>query len=455
MNSKVRTSKFNICLPVEDQSGHWVIFNGGNGAYALVNDNLGQLLDAADKNDRILPPMDEKTYHFLMRRGFLDYENQETERVTGLCERIHACNCQNIIMSIVPSLACNFECEYCFERAIRKEHPERLKAHMSREMVDAIFMQMERFLTEGKSIKNFVFFGGEPFLPRNKEIVSYACDKCGKLRVPMSVITNGYYLDEYLDIISKYDFTAVKITIDGPKEVHDARRKSPGRAGSFDRIVENALKTLETGKTVTFRTNVNQENSHVIPQMAAEYERLGLTKYPNFAYYFCATMDSFEREDNVFSNVSVMEAIGNCCSNYGYNSAYARIYRRLKPLMTEGKSMELKSEFCVAHSGKYTVDPFGNVYTCWDLMHKEEAIVAKVDVEKGEFIYNENFSTWNQRTVDKVKKCKDCKYMMFCGGGCAAQAIESKKDIYETYCDSFPEIFNQVAVQIARECLDK
>ena len=120
MNSKVRTSKFNICLPVEDQSGHWVIFNGGNGAYALVNDNLGQLLDAADKNDRILPPMDEKTYHFLMRRGFLDYENQETERVTGLCERIHACNCQSIIMSIVPSLACNFECEYCFERAIRK-----------------------------------------------------------------------------------------------------------------------------------------------------------------------------------------------------------------------------------------------------------------------------------------------------------------------------------------------
>jgi len=451
MSGKVKTSKYNICLPVGDEARHWLIFNGGKGSFCLANEELGILLDRADKNDRILPPVDERTYNFLMSKGFLDYDNQEDAQIADICSKQHCLNCDHIIMSIVPSFNCNFKCDYCFEKAIWKEQQEKLKTVMSREMLDAVFAQTEAFRAEGKRIAYFVFFGGEPFLPANKDIVSYACEKCDKTGIPMSVITNGYYLDEYLDLIAKYNFAAVKITIDGPKEVHDARRAPAGTVGSFDRIVKNTLAALKTGKTITFRTNVNQENSWVIPCMKEEYERLGLMKYPNFSYYFGATMGSFEREENIFSNVQVMEQIGNECNNYKYNSAYTRVYRRLLPFMKGEKYMELKPEFCVAHSGKYTVDPFGNVYTCWNSMHNPNAVVASVDTEKGRFVYNENFVRWNNRTVDKIEKCRNCKYMMFCGGGCAAQSMESKGDMREAYCDYFPEVFNQVAVQIAKE----
>lgn len=455
MSKKVKASKYNICLPVGDKDSHWLIFNGGKGSFCLANEGLGKMLDWANSHERELPPMDEGTYNFLMSRGLLDYEDQEDFIITDICKQEHCRNCEHIIMSIVPSYQCNFSCPYCFEKVIRETQHERLKAVMTCEMVDAIFAQMDAFYKEGKKTEHFLFFGGEPFLPGNKEVVAHTCAKCDERNIPMSVITNGYYLNEYIDLIEKYNFSAVKITIDGPKEVHDARRSPATTLESFDRIIENTLMVLETGKTVTYRTNVNQDNHWVITKMKEEYEALGLTRYPNFSYYFCATMRSFEQEGNIYSNVDIMDKIGNVCKNYKYNSAYARIYRRLLPFMKGEGYMELKPEFCVAHSGKYTVDPFGNVFTCWDLMHKPEAIVAKVDLPSKKFIYNDNFSTWNCRTVDTIPQCKDCKYMLFCGGGCAAQALETYGDMQKAYCDTFPEIFNQVALQIAREYLIK
>ena len=449
-----KTSKYNICLPIAEKDGKWLIFNGVNGAVNLVNGQLGQLLDSADRNGRILPPMDEKTFNFLMFHGYLDPRMQpEDIKLDQICNSLHQNSCKHVVMSIAPTLFCNFNCDYCFEKSLREKESRRLGTVMSKQMVDAVFSQMDAFRAEGKYIDQFIFFGGEPFLPGTKDIVKYTCQKCQDAGIPMQVITNGYYLDEFLDIIAQYHFTAVKITIDGPREIHDARRSPPGEKRSFDRIVANTLAALKTGKLVTFRTNINRENMDVINRMKEEYEKLGLTAFPNFQYYFCATMDSFERAENSVSNVDVMKKIGSACADFAYNSAYARMHRRLVAYM-EGKRFEnLRCAFCVAHSGKYTVDPFGNVYTCWDLMHHPDAIVAKLDVDQGRFVYNENHEKWTQRTVNRLEKCRECKYAMFCGGGCAAQSLESQGCMDAAFCDSFPEIFNQVAVQIARERL--
>lgn len=449
-----KTSKYNICLPIEDPEGKWLIFNGVNAAVNLVNGKLGQLLDRVDKNGRILPPMDEKTFEFLMKNGYLETPTQTDElKLNQVCQMIRGNTCKHVVMSIVPTFACNFNCDYCFEKSLRQTQPQRLSAVMTKEMVDAVFAQTEAFRAEGKTIDQFIFFGGEPFLPGTREIVGYTCQKCEDAGIPMQVITNGYYLDQFLDLIERYRFTAVKITIDGPREIHDARRSPPGEKHSFDRIIRNAVDVLKTGKLVTFRTNVNRENMDVIDRMTKEYQDLGLTAYPNFQYYFCATMDSFERAENTVSNVDVMEKIGLQCGKFPYNSAYARMHRRLVGYMEGKRYQNLRSEFCVAHSGKYTVDPFGNVYTCWDMMHNPKAVVAKLDVEQGRFVYNENYEIWMQRTVNRLEKCRECKYALFCGGGCAAQSLESMGSMDEAFCDSFPEIFNQVAVQIAKERL--
>ena len=71
-----------------------------------------------------------------------------------------------------------------------------------------------------------------------------------------------------------------------------------------------------------------------------------------------------------------------------------------------------------------------------------------MNVETCEFEFNDNLENWKGRTVDKLDECKKCKYMMFCGGGCAAQSKVLYNDINRAYCDDFVDIFKQVAVDV-------
>jgi uncharacterized protein len=101
----------------------------------------------------------------------------------------------------------------------------------------------------------------------------------------------------------------------------------------------------------------------------------------------------------------------------------------------------------------YTIDPFGDIYPCWDVLSEEECRIGKVDTEKGRFVLNEHEAEWKGRRVDRIEDCKKCRHMLFCGGGCSAQAKVINSDINKVFCDDFETIFNEVAVRVCEEHL--
>ena len=446
-----KLSKYNICLPLEDNAGYWLLLNGCSGRSAIVDGQTAQTVIAAEKNMQTLQTLPNETMDQLRELGCLiPVSAREEDTVDMLCNRIHGDSCNKLNISFIPGYACNFSCPYCFEKSIQTEAPQWYGAQMSESLADAIFASLDKLLAQGKQINNFTLFGGEPLLPQNKQIIHYILERCKAYGSPILVVTNGYYLDTYLELLEQYPIDTLKITIDGTEQIHDSRR-APKSGKSFRRILSNVRAALEKGIAVSLRTNINRENFDCISSLRAYYQEQGLTDYPHFSYYFKATMSCFEPEGNAVSDVQIMESIGSSACNYCLNSAFNRLYIPLRKMLNKTASACFKAEYCGAHSGNMVFDPFGRIYSCWDVLTDPRSVIGTVDTEANEFVWNENCKVWQSRTVNRISGCAGCKYKLLCGGGCAAQAMVTQDRMDVSFCEDFIERFHRIAAEIALE----
>ena len=443
-----RFSRYNICLPLENSEHDYILMNGRNGAYNVVDEHVGSIIAKdAPCFEELLP---RRTVEALRTRGYIiDKDFDEQKVITDLCLRIGKDARDRLSVTFIPGYGCNFSCPYCFQIALRdyKKGAE----IMRRETVDTVIKCLERMMYKGKRVLEFTFFGGEPFLPAHKDIVEYTLSCIKKFDRPVNVVTNGYYLDKFLPLFKNIK-AIFKITLDGTKEVHDARR-SPPDGNSFDRITSNAMLALRQGYTVSFRTNVNRENIDECNKLRRYYEDAGFLEYSSFSYYFKATIPVFERKDIIVSDAELMDYIGNQTENYPQNSAYNRLYKSLARMLGENSKISFKSSYCAAHDGSLVFTPDNCIYSCWEFMQEDISVIGKVDTESGDLKFNEKYQTWIGRTVDSIPYCDECKYKLFCGGGCAAVAYIANGDINRSLCDDFPKRFNSVLVNTAKEFL--
>jgi uncharacterized protein len=326
-------------------------------------------------------------------------------------------------------------------------------------LVDAVYQQMRSFRDEGKKLEGVTLFGGEPLLKGNRDIINCICEKSKSLDLPIYCISNGYYLDDYLDIIKEFEFRTIQVTIDGLGIEHDRRRYLSNGEGTFQKIIENVDIALASGVSITLRTNVNRKNIKSISSLIDLYKTKGWTSRENFSFYFKSTTRCYERDEDALSDVEIMEIINSDypedTERLNLNSIYGGIAQKIE-YMLENKSLApMKAGYCGANLGMYTVDPFGDIYPCWDVLTQQGASIGHVDQQLGKFMFNETHDIWKLRTVDTIIDCKDCKYLLFCGGGCAAQAKVMNNDMNSVFCDGFQRIFDEVVTKVCEKHLAK
>ena len=293
-----KISQYAICLPLEDAK-QYAYINGCYGDFQIVPQNIGEIICkgavAKGETGEYL-----RSIHYLIPQ-----ETDEEALIAQTLEKVRGETGKYFSFSFVPSYRCNFHCPYCFEKDISAICPEWMKTTLSKEAVDRIFAFADQLLQKGNRFHNIRLFGGEPLLPGHREIVEYIGGKSLVYHTPVETITNGYYIDEYADLIRKYPFESFKITLDGTRDIHDQRR-APAGAGSFDRIIANVRILLDMGKKVTLRTNVNRENMGDILKLQQTYGELGFSQRENFKYYFKSTISCFEKPEKSVSDAEIM-----------------------------------------------------------------------------------------------------------------------------------------------------
>lgn len=157
---------------------------------------------------------------------------------------------------------CNLDCHYCFYLEKEKLYKPGESWKMSDEVLEKYIR--EYIQTQNAPEIDFAWQGGEPtllgvnFFRRVVDLQRrYAAGKT----IRNALQTNGTLLDDaWCDFLKQHDFL-VGISIDGPRDLHDAYRVDKNQQPTFDAVFRG-LKLLQTHK-VEFNTLtvVNRKNS--------------------------------------------------------------------------------------------------------------------------------------------------------------------------------------------------
>lgn len=174
----------------------------------------------------------------------LDFMNEITRKV--------------IVLTIYPTMDCNFRCPYCYQN-----HDNKV---MSSEIKDGIVKFVRKNISKFTGVV-VGWFGGEPLkeLESIKEISRQLINICHKRNRTYyaSITTNGYYLNLETFNMLFYECNIKKfaITIDGLADIHDKQRYTKDGYGSFDTIINNLLEIKKISKNVNFEINIRSNVS--------------------------------------------------------------------------------------------------------------------------------------------------------------------------------------------------
>jgi len=166
------------------------------------------------------------------------------------------------VMAKPTGATCNLDCAYCYYLSKAGLLNDRPDSRISDEVLETFIRQY----IEGQNFKEIIFSwqGGEPtllgldFFRKVVELEKKYCPP--HKRVENDLQTNATLLDdEWCAFLAENNFL-VGLSIDGPRELHDAYRKDGSGSGTFDRVMKAARTLKKHGTRFATLSCVNRES---------------------------------------------------------------------------------------------------------------------------------------------------------------------------------------------------
>ncbi len=361
------------------------------------------------------PPLPDKDLEGLLCEKHVLVEPGQEEGIllTHQCRR-HAGIFEPSILglTICPTLRCNFRCSYCFETSQADGKT------MSRETRERLVEWIRQ--RKNASALSVTWYGGEPLLAfdvirdltESFTSLDAAYDNAG-------LITNGYLLNK--DVFTKLNdlkITSIQLTLDGPRQMHDARRVLAGGGPTFDRIMANLNELMHSdyAGSCKIRVNVDRRNLDLYLQLRTEllerFKGANLFVYPGL-------VDSAEWH---------AYGLGPCLNMNEWAEFNLEMYRRHRIIPPGGlHPAGPMNGLCIAamHNG-FVVGPEGELYKCWDDVGKTEMIAGNVRQDNPAAVsvlqarYVLGMDAYNDT------QCRTCDYLPICGGGCVSKRMRTR-----------------------------
>ena len=426
-----------------------LLMDSFSGALDIVDDAALERYESLEDADPATAATLERD---LVARGYAfdSHEEEEASRVL-LMNKIDVMTDRRTTQFVVcPTGYCNFRCVYCYESEAMRSTPTTL----SSSAIDAIFDQgipgVERvFPTRPPSIQ---LFGGEPLLPHSKGAVEHVLQRAQDASYPVSIISNGFCVNHYRDLLEGYAgvIDSIQITLDGPAEVHNRRRKLSTGGGTFDQVVSGIDTLLELGIAVRLRINLDAENVTHLPTLSRLIVDRGWNERRFFYADVAPVTDHLQsglvpnllREDELLEALLPVLADENTGAVVNFRTF--RVLNHLIGVIEGRHGLESFAASYYCEANKQEVIVFGHdgiVYPCPEC-------IGDIDMGVGRFMPDweldeEKLAQWADRTVFTLSKCIDCSVAGFCGGGCAYAAIKSNGDISDPVCNRAPELVSK------------
>jgi uncharacterized protein len=157
---------------------------------------------------------------------------------------------------------CNLDCKYCFFLSKELLYPGS-RFHMADELLETYIRQLleDQRLSE----VSINWQGGEPTL-MGLDFFQRSVEYAEKYKSPgqhvlFTIQTNGTKIDKDWAAFFKQHNFLVGLSVDGPKEIHDAYRVNKGGQGSFDQVMRGWRTLMEHGVDVNILSTVHAANA--------------------------------------------------------------------------------------------------------------------------------------------------------------------------------------------------
>jgi uncharacterized protein len=367
--------------------------------------------------------VDETEEERLYRSKYLDFIDSREE--------------DEVQLFFVPNYSCNFACSYCYQDEYSNHRKE-----LTREVIDAFFGYVKREFAGRK--KYLTIFGGEPLLnsPKQMELIAWLLQGANDAMLDVSIVTNGYTLVSYIDILKKARIREIQVTLDGTGALHNSRRSLKGGGATFEQIVEGIDACLLNNLPVNLRMVADRENINGLPDLAQFAIDRGWTGNSlfktqlgrNYELHHCQSTS-----EKLFSRISLYKTVYQLVKQFPHILEFHRpAYSISKFLAENGSLPDPLFDACPACKTEWAFDYTGHIFSCTATVGKEGESLGTFypEVTRHEAAVSE----WSNRDVLAIPECRSCNLQLACGGGCGSVAKNRTGNICSTDCRPVKEL---------------
>ncbi len=310
-------------------------------------------------------------------------------------------------ITIAPTMACNFNCAYCFED---KSSVRMMTTDTTNKVVSFIASHLE-----GVKQLSLTWYGGEPTLgiKRIEQITQRLAPVLvvHPAAVFTEIITNGYNLDAGMRArLAACGVNRYQVTLDGPRLIHDRRRRLKDGGATFDVIVDNIRAVMQTAK-VDIRVNIDTENVSALDKIVDALQQEGLLAHcwPAFSHV------------DAITDASAGYA-ARCLAMRDFSEAVSGVYERCSKALGVAPLPAAPHVCGAVHKNSFVIDPEGRLYRCWTVIGDERECIGTVH-DPSALDFADSFSKFNV-TTDEC--CRACDILPICLGGCPYKFLRSE-----------------------------
>jgi len=393
----MQPSQYLKVYPCQEKPGHVLLFSTKKAAKIILTQKSFESMGKGT-----IPPADETI--LAMLGMIVDDPQAEQDAMLGFMDKLNAMS-TGLSLMVVLNLDCNFACPYCYEGDMKGKH------YMSDEVADLLIDFIKERFTDDKKSLIVDFYGGEPLLSAGLiKRISQALKSITEARgatYEFTLVTNGsLFVRKVAQALVPLGLKGVKITLDGPPEIHNKCRPFKSGAGSFNTIIKNIKETWDLAR-IGIGGNFERGNYGEFVMLLDYLAKEGLTpdRIPMVKFDPVMNGPAHDTLPTVYR--------GGCTSINEPWIGEAAAFLREEILKRGYNTLKITPMTCmVEKTDSYVVNFDGGIYKCPGFIGNKGFEVGDVRTGVTDYTSSYNLGMW------KNEACMACEYLPLCLGGC-------------------------------------
>jgi uncharacterized protein len=382
-----------------------ILFNTFTGGIIKIDKKEIAGLNSSNYEDIIYKLSEKRTDYrdVLIKNGFFIKEYINEFNIIKTNYYIKKYQRKYVAITINTGLICNCRCEYCYEG---KSHS--IDSILKKEKADDIIAFIKRQFS--KEIKiSVTFIGGEPLICIEQIQYMYYELKKYFNDIKCSIITNGLLLNKEIALfIKEITDENIQISIDGPKNYHNKKRKAINGEDTYNKLLLNIKILQELDIPINIRVHIDDKfikNVNILSWIEDIKKDFNINKKIRF---YLAPIVKIGKGTRILDKKYV-EYIIDVYNRFIENNISIVFSHIFKPI----------TFLCAVDTfNSFSIDSDGEIYKCW-----HDLTISNFNNNRFGNIYKginiaKIINYISKIDINENIECKQCKFLPLCYGGC-------------------------------------